>query len=81
MLKKVGTPEQILEIASNEKEFIELKSKVEQANELVRCISCDKLLAKKQGETLDIKRKDLNVVVNAGRTIIQCPVCQTKNKL
>ena len=79
MIKKIGVPQKINEIAKNEEEFNQLKERVAKANDLVRCLSCGKLLAKRSGEVVDIKRKDLNVIAQKGTIMVDCPVCRTKN--
>ena len=80
-INKTGVPQRIEEIARNEKEFEQMKEKVAHTNDLVRCISCGKLIAKKSGDVVDIKRKDLNVVAEKGKVIVACPVCNTKNPI
>lgn len=49
------------------------------APERVECKHCDKLLAQRTGERLEVKFQDLLIAIEGGRVAVTCPKCQTVN--
>ena len=83
MFEKKGTPNKIGEIAKNDSEFEDLKQKIANENDLIRCSSCSHLLAKKSADgNIDIQHKKLSAIAsNPSNMEIKCPVCQSVNRI
>ena len=80
-INKIGVAAKIKTVVSNDKEFEALREEIVQANQLVRCIKCGKLLAKMDGGNISVKRKDIDLVAKIEELHIKCPVCATANTL
>jgi len=81
MLHKTGAPSKIRTVASSDVEYEKLKEQVVAANNLMRCAKCGKLLAKVEGNLVNIKRKDVDIIATASELHVKCPVCGTTNSL
>jgi phage FluMu protein Com len=80
-LQKYGVASKIRTVASNEKEYEELRDNIINTNNLVRCNRCGKLLAKVSDDMISVKRKDVDLVMKAAEAKIRCPVCSTVNNV
>jgi len=80
-LNKIGAPQKIKTIVSNEKEFEQLKEQIVSSNNLARCVKCGKLLAKIDHDLISVKRKDIDMVAKVSSLEIKCPVCKTCNSV
>lgn len=81
-LHKKGTPTKLTDVTTSEKKFEELKSKIANDNNLKRC-TCGQLLAKfdSKDKTLNIQRKNMDIIANVSAAEIKCPGCGTITKL
>ena len=66
-------------VATNEKEFEELRNQIVSSNNLARCTKCGKLLAKISNNLISVKRKDVDFIARVEDVKIKCPVCSTTN--
>jgi len=80
-LNKIGVSSKIKTVVSNDKEFEALREEIVQANQLIRCVKCGKLLAKVDAGRISVKRKDIDLVAKVEELHIKCPVCATPNTL
>ena len=80
-LQKFGTSQKIKTVVSSEKEYEALREEIVSVNNLVRCTRCGKLLAKMSNDMVNVKRKDIDIIVRASDVKIKCPVCQTPNDI
>ena len=82
MLKKIGIPIKIDKVASTDSEFENLRKKIAEENNLVRCSNCNKLLSKKgPDDTFEIQHKHLVVSVKKPiEIVIKCPACDQVNR-
>jgi len=82
-LKKIGTPEKIIQTTSSQNEFETMKDKIAKENDLVRCHKCGKLIAKrnKHTGTINIQKSKLDVIAKVSEASIKCPKCGEVNKL
>lgn len=82
MIKKQGTPNKITEVVTGDQEFEQLKSKIAKDNNLKRC-SCGQLLAKfdEKGQTMNIQRRNLDIIAKVTKVTIKCPQCQNITSL
>lgn len=81
MINKIGVAAKIKTVVSSDKEFEALRDEIVQANQLVRCIKCGKLLAKVGDGRVSVKRKDVDLLVKTTEAKIKCPVCSTCNDI
>jgi len=77
MIEKKGTNEKILQLAKTSAEFEQIRKDISKENELVRCSSCQHLMAKKSSQGyVDIQhRKEAMLIEGAKSVSIRCPVC------
>jgi len=80
-INKTGTPQKIEKVANSDQNFEDMRKKIAEENNLVRCSNCNKLLSKKgQDNTLDVQHKHLQIVIEAaGKVKIKCPTCEQVN--
>ena len=80
---KEGTPNKITNVTNSDAQFNKLRERIASENNLIRCPSCDHLLAKKSADgALDIQHKKLNVVAASHNGMqMRCPVCQAVTPL
>ena len=80
-LNKTGTPQKIEKVAGSDENFEEMRKKIAEENNLIRCSNCNKLLSKKgQDNTLDVQHKHLQMVIEAAAKVkIKCPACNQVN--
>ena len=76
-IKKVGTPEKIIQTASSKEDFEKMKDDIAKENNLVRCGHCGKLIAKvsSDGETMNIQKSRMDVIARVTEAKIKCPKC------
>lgn len=76
---KKGTPNIITDVASTDSDFDKLRERVAKENNLVRCVSCSHLLAKKSADgVLDVQhKKAVFLIEKAEKVDIKCPICQS----
>lgn len=80
--EKKGTPSRIEKVASTDVQFEDLRKKIAEENNLVRCENCSKLLSKKgEDGSVDLQHKHLALVVKATEMKIKCPACDFVNKV
>lgn len=82
-LYKKGTPTKLTDITTSDKEFEKLKSKIALDNNLKRCNVCGQLLAKFDAgnKTINIQRKNLDIIADVTKAQIKCPNCQSINSI
>lgn len=80
---KIGTPAKIEKVASTDSAFEDLRKKIAEENNLIRCTNCNKLLSKKGSDSvLDVQHKHLQLIIeSAARIKIKCPACEQVNIL
>lgn len=78
---KTGTPAKIEKVASTDTDFEDLRKKIAEENNLIRCSNCNKLLSKKGNDsTLDVQHKHLQLIIeSAAKVKIKCPACEQVN--
>lgn len=81
-LHKKGTPAKLTDITTSESEFDKLKDKIAKDNNLKRC-TCGQLLAKfdEDNSTMNIQRKNLDIIAKVTNTRIKCPSCSQINEV
>lgn len=77
MIEKHGASERIIGLAKNSEEFEKIRKDVSQENELIRCSSCQHLIAKKSSQGyIDIQHRKESVLIKSAESVsIKCPVC------
>ena len=82
-IKKTGTPEKIIHTASSDADFDKLKDTIAKENNLARCKTCGKLIAKltKDGSTINVQKSKLDVIAKASEVSIKCPKCGEVNEV
>ena len=77
MFEKIGSPQKI-EVAKDDKSFLELREKISKNNDLIRCPKCSHLIAKRLDNKLDVQHKKVAMVITEPKNIqVKCPVCDT----
>ena len=74
---KKSTPSKINEVVKTEEDFENLRKRVAEQNNLVRCSECSHLLAKRSDDgMIDIQHKKVVALVKEAKFVeIQCPIC------
>lgn len=78
---KVGTPNKIQKVAASDIEFEDMRKKIADENNLIRCTNCNKLLSKRGSDkSLDVQHKHLQLLIeSAAKVKIKCPACEMIN--
>lgn len=81
-INKRGTSHKIQEVVTGDSSFEKLKKKIAEDNNLKRC-KCGQLLAKfdTENKTINIQKKQLDVIADVQNAMIKCPNCFAINIL
>ena len=74
MIKKIGSPVKIGEIAVNEEDFKKMWATIEKKNDLIRCPNCLKVISKRYNDLYTLKKGDLSAIVS--EAVLTCPSCK-----
>jgi phage FluMu protein Com len=77
MIEKHGSPNRITKLVKSSEEFEKIREDISSENNLVRCPTCNHLIAKSSSDGyLDFQHKKANILVNNPKSIsAKCPVC------
>ena len=77
MIKKTGTNEKIGQIAKTSEEFEKIRQDVSKENNLVRCPTCEHLIAKiSTNGYVDLQHKKEAMLIKGAESVsVRCPVC------
>ena len=73
-MEKTGTAERIIAVAQNKFDFDKIRKEIADANHLVRCTRCEKLIAKTRNDIVEIQHKKL-ISIAQKPLVIECPKC------
>jgi DNA-directed RNA polymerase subunit RPC12/RpoP len=76
-IRKIGTPEKIVDVAKSAEEFETLRKRVANENNLIRCPQCQHLNAKQTADgVIDIQHKRaIFLIEKPEKMTIKCPAC------
>jgi hypothetical protein len=82
-IKKIGTPNKILEIVKNKEEFDKLWQNICKSGDLIRCKICNHLVSKKDMESgyITLKHKNLSAIIKSDSVQFTCPFCSNIIKI
>ena len=83
MIEKKGTSEKIIQMAKTSEEFEKIRQTISQENELIRCETCQHLIAKKSSKGyIDLQhRKESMIIKEPKEMSVRCPVCGNVTKI